>query len=121
VDGSREGLTGDKAGNPVSKVEVDGKLIFASASARQARTKRRFPTIQRPMNLNLRHAGWDCTPAGTRASSLTMESSSPVIVTGRRASVAHGGIGASAASREIAKTFWQKQRVRVAGGDGIAS
>jgi hypothetical protein len=89
----------------VSNVDTANKLIFASASgaARAASTPISDKT-KGPCTLRTCQSGWDFTPAGTRESSVTIESSSPVRVTEKKEPfVAQEGMGESGPSREMAK------------------
>jgi len=122
VDGSREGLRGDQQVIRF-KSEFANKLIFASA--RGAASADKTPISDKtkgPLTLKTRHPGWDRTPTGTRESSLTMESSSPVRVTEKKGPcVAHAGIGASATSREIAKRSGRRVSSKWRAATDIAS
>src|SRR5260370_12512556 len=86
------------------------KLICASASGVASEDKTPISDKTKgPWTFRTRQLGWEGTPTGTRESSVTIESSSPVRVTEKKEPcVAQVGMGESAASREMAKRSGSK-------------
>src|SRR5215467_535523 len=81
------------------------RLSFASASGEASAESTPISVkTNGPCTLRTRQPGCACTPAGTRPSSQTTESSSPVrVMEKNEPCIAHSGMGTFGASRDMAK------------------